>query len=277
MSVTQSNNYRCRSLKSKLLQTTTACPARHLFTLIELLVVIAIIAILAAMLLPALQSARERGRTMSCVNNLKQLGSANQSYINDFEHYITRYNYYGWGVIIAPYIGYQHTLISNQNGLYFHERRPVPIFRCPSAVKANANSTHTGSLGLTYIGNVYVIGYSEPKANNTIKTESETNSMSCKASKVKRPSQLMLFCDKGEEDGYAWSAADASCHDRLSYRHPGPSVHHYSSGDLVPGSVGINMVMCDGSAQTVRGGISQRADQGNDIATTNLKYWFESY
>ncbi len=64
---------------------------KHDFTLIELLIVIAIIAILAAILLPALNKARERANALNCLNNLKQWGNGTILYSDAYAGYLFRH------------------------------------------------------------------------------------------------------------------------------------------------------------------------------------------
>ncbi|MBX3411705.1 MAG: DUF1559 domain-containing protein [Pirellulales bacterium] len=123
------------------------------FTLVELLVVIAIIGILIAMLLPAVQAAREAARRSSCANNLVQLSIALQNYDNAFEtlppgtinaegsirNKPDGYHF-GWITRLLPYVeqpaAYQH--LDFNVSVYDDKNLPVrqlnlALLRCPSS------------------------------------------------------------------------------------------------------------------------------------------------
>lgn len=152
----------------------TRLSSRSGFSLIELLVVIAIIGILVALLLPAVQAAREQARRTACTNNLKQIGLAIANYTNRHgalpPGYQSIYNTlsqeetgpgWGWASMILPDLEQQslHDRIAFETSIQSLSMAtvrtvPLAVFLCPSD---NMPHTWTATDGETwlYMGRIY--------------------------------------------------------------------------------------------------------------------------
>jgi len=133
-------------------------PAHSHFTLIELLVVIAIIAILAAILLPALNSARERGRSASCINNLKQCQMTTQMYADEFDGIATlktggdnAANHLLWSFVYGSAVANSGRRITPRLSSY-------DIITCPSSSHPIPKTSDTAAVQTNY-RNFYAVAY----------------------------------------------------------------------------------------------------------------------
>jgi len=216
------------------------------FTLIELLVVIAIIAILAALLLPALASAKEEGRTAKCKSNLHQIGIAILMYAHDNDDF-----FYWRGTPAMPDMPNNGKWTRNPRssvilppedgdaywGLAYYELlgRAKEVFRCPTAKHADEWREE----GLTYPAEFWL--------NSTYGTHSFL--VFPYDGRLQAPIKLTYFKDPSRE---------ILCHDAAEQKMEGPT----DSIGLFPGQGSI-LTQWIGGGPPTRSGLSDLYDGGN--------------
>ena len=221
---------------------------KSFFTLIELLVVIAIIAILAAMLLPALQQARERGKTASCVSKVKTFSTAVLFYCETFKDFMPPPSGYAVdnnGAPAASGNSFWHAAFAAlklvNTDIPSTTLAPRGLFACPSETNGRlgfkADGT-TASVGNTFKGchfglNRYLV------MQYTKSSTSTSRFVWRKITQVRRPSVTSSVGDKwmhpARTSGYAQTEINAK------NRYPGE--RHLGSW---------NVATLDGSVKTMK-------------------------
>ena len=225
--------------------TASARMKQRYFTLIELLVVIAIIAILAAMLMPALQQARERGRMATCQNNLKSMGLGMALYADSFDGFImpqmtvNQVNKTGHSAWNATNAWLRHNVANTSDANW---NAGKSINGCPSREENDRNGEANQNFKVTDAdkANGYNAKYWSYAINTSlVGTIHNAVKKGRKLTLLKKPSFYVAFADSEH-----WNIS------RSNYWYRYPAKGDYKTSDFRhAGGNSINTTMSDGSVR----------------------------
>ena len=196
-------------------------PAFSRFTLIELLVVIAIIAILAAMLMPALQQARERGRSINCLGNTRELGRVYLFYSDDYGSYLPCFNNMGAGAAkdsngeTLTQKTWLNDIVKKYLGRLNASTEPYKLLFCPNET---GKEDITTNYGLNYLIATESYGEGENKRDVGVKT-TRFKYHSKTAMLVENTGHLCYYCDVTNPGGKHATGSSYGNNRAVLFRH----------------------------------------------------------
>ncbi len=262
VTLSKQNSASCRN-------NTSSPSPRNRFTLIELLVVIAIIAILAAMLLPALQSARDRAKSSNCTANMKQIGTLMSFYIDTYNGYFAPLS---MNIENARQRSWANLLIetpkeSDSTASKNHLLTRGKIFEDPALYTSPENDqlgVYKGALyGIGYGYNFRYIGTSWGDGADTINPR---NANPAKQSSIRYHSKCYMVMDTKN-----YTIANRGCERVLTWFDNSYKTSDYGIPDADRHRSTVNILYADGHVSPVR--IPQPSDPYAVLGEKNVLQW----